>query len=266
MSSNPLKNNDEFANDPPMIIMFDFDGVIIDTKGPELIAYQCMKDSSLGWDQEVLKEMKPIDIIRRFEMSDSENSYRAIKKMYYNFKDLIPGTFNRIRFFSRMGRYFRDYERMKSNFIEGTIETLRRLHEKGVLIGICTNSEGSRVPYWLERTGCSEYVQAYSSRDDKHQFGIKPSPRPLLKLLERIKKKMNLKRLDKSKIYFCGDNPTDVWSAQNAGIHSVAVLSGHSNYDELAYIGADYILNSINDLFTIPEITNYEKVRHYQNI
>jgi len=238
----------------PIIIMFDFDGVLIDSRGSCLAAIQQMKDPSYKWNQELLKTVKSIDIIRRFEMSDSMSSKQGFRNILKNFKDLLPHGTKRAKFFAKMGMKFRKYEYLVNDFIPGTIQTLKTLYDAGIILGICTNSEGNRLPYWLKRKECEQYISAYTSRDDKHTYGIKPDPRPLLNLLVRIKRKHQLGKIDKTRVYFCGDNATDIWAAQNAGLKSVAVLSGHARKEELGYIGANYVFNSINDLKQVPEI------------
>jgi phosphoglycolate phosphatase-like HAD superfamily hydrolase len=238
----------------PIIIMFDFDGVIIDSRGSCLAAIELMKNPSYKWNEEILKKTKSMDIIRRFEMSDSMSSKQGFRNILKNFKDLLPNSTKRAKFFMNMGLRFRKYEYNANEFLPGIIQTLKLLNDSGIIMGICTNSEGNRLPYWLKKKNCEQYISACTSRDDKHIYGIKPDPRPLLNLLLRIKKKHHLGRIDKSQVYFCGDNATDIWSAQNAGLKSVAVLSGHARQEELGYIGADYVFESINDLKRIPQI------------
>lgn len=238
----------------PLIVMFDFDGVIIDSKGPRLAALQLMKNPWYEWNSDILKNCKPIDIIRRFERSDSVSSIQGYKNMYKNFRDLLPSRFKRNMFFAKMGSIYRKYEYLKGDFFKGVPETLKKLYQSGIIMGICTNSEGKRLPYWLKRKGCEEYISTFTSRDDKHQYNIKPNPKILLHLLVQLKEKHHLGKIDLNRVYFLGDNPSDIWAAQNARIKSVAVLSGHGTYQELINLGSDYLLNSIVDIFTIKEI------------
>ena len=232
----------------PLIIMFDFDGVLINSKGAELAALQMMRDPFFEWNQEELLKITPVELIRRFEMCDDQSSFQSLKKLWFNFRALLPNWIKRIRFFVRMGRNFRKYEKIVGDFIPGISDTLKQLYEKGIIMGIGTNSEGNRLPYWLDKKNCRKYISAWTSRYDKKIYGIKPEPRVLLKLLISIKNKHNINKIDMNKVFFVGDNPTDIWAAQNANIRSIAVLSGHSTYDELAYLGADYVLKSINEL------------------
>jgi len=245
-------------NSHPIIIMYDFDGVILDSHGAIIDAFNEMKNPKLKWKHDLLKDIKPLDLIRRAEMGDNyRGSIYTAYGIFSKFQDILPSKWDRAVFLTNLGSNLRKIEKEKSNFITGVCETLKKFHDAGILQGICTNSEGSRVPYWLEKTGCKKYIDVWTSRNDRHPYGVKPQPQSILNLLLKIKKKHNLGKIDRSKVYFCGDTPIDIWAAQNAHIKSVAVLSGHGKYEELAYLGADYVLNSINDLLNLPEIKEF---------
>ncbi|MBD3350987.1 MAG: HAD hydrolase-like protein [Candidatus Lokiarchaeota archaeon] len=242
----------------PIIIIYDFDGVIINSKGADLAAYAQMIDEDINWNLNELKGLNPMDLIRRFEMGDNpEGTIQTVRAIFKKFADLIPNPFKRAKFLIKMGSSVRNIEYQRSDFIEGIPEVLKKVHNAGIIQGICTNSEGERLPNWLKAKNCEEYISGYTSRNDRHKYGIKPDPRAILHLVLMLKKKHNLGPIDRSLVYFCGDNVTDIWAAQNARIKSIAVLSGHGTNDELAFLNADYVLNSINDLFIIPEIAEY---------
>ncbi|MHA1339351.1 MAG: HAD family hydrolase [Promethearchaeota archaeon] len=257
-SSYNINKNSDNIDSHPLIIMYDFDGVILDSYGAILAAYSGMKNPKLKWNKDLLKKTKPLELIRRAEMGDTpEGSIQTGYRIFSKYEDLLPSHFDRIKFLTNVGRLVRVYEKKRGNFINGVYETMKKLHEGGVLQGICTNSEGNRLPYWLKQMNCEEYISAFTSRNDRHPYGVKPQPQSILNLVNKIKKKHNLGKINKSRVYFCGDTPSDIWAAQNAHIKSVAVLSGHGTYDELAYMGADFVLNSINDLLEIPQIKEY---------
>lgn len=245
-------------NSHPLIVMYDFDGVIINSDGANFAAYCLMKDPDFKWNKEVLKKTHPIDLIRRFEMSDShEGSIKTGIKMYQNFEDLLPARLKRIKFMIKMGLSVRKMEHLKSDFILGVTETMKTLHEAGIIQGICTNSEGQRLPKWLKKKECEDYISEFTSRNDRQEYGIKPGPRAILNLVNKLKKKHRLGPIDRNRVYFCGDNPSDIWAGQNARVKTIAVLSGHSRYEELSHMGADHVLDSINQIIEIPAIKKY---------
>lgn len=238
--------------------MYDFDGVIMDSFGSYLAAYAQMKNTHLNWDYTKLRGLKPLDVIRRFEMGDNpKGSYQTAHSVYEKLKDLIPARSKRVEFMINMGRTTRATEYQFGDFIPGALEILKSFNKAGIIQGICTNSEGQRLPTWLKKKDCMECISAYTSRNDRHEYGIKPGPRILLHLIAQLKKKHNLGPIDKNRVYFCGDNVTDIWAAQNARIKSIAVLSGHGSKLELTRLGADYVINSINELPQISEIKSF---------
>ncbi|MCP4762890.1 MAG: HAD family hydrolase [archaeon] len=244
----------EMITPHPLIIIFDFDGVILSNRGTNLAIFSQMKNPEYKWNYEKLKKFKPVDLVKRFEMADNQGTLRTGYEIYKKFADVLPARLKRVKCLIKMGRIVRETEKKFGDFFPGVTDTLKELHEAGIILGICTNSEGHRVPYWLKRKNCEQYISDFTSRSDKAIYGIKPEPRNLLNLIIRLKRKYKLGSINRDRIYFIGDNPSDIWAGQNARVKSIAVLSGHSNFDELAYIGADYVLNSINDLFSIPEI------------
>jgi phosphoglycolate phosphatase-like HAD superfamily hydrolase len=54
-------------------------------------------------------------------------------------------------------------------------------------------------------------------------------------------------------VYFVGDLPTDIQSAHNAHVRSIAVTTGHGSEEELQQEQPDYLLSGVENLFSIPE-------------
>jgi phosphoglycolate phosphatase-like HAD superfamily hydrolase len=80
------------------------------------------------------------------------------------------------------------------------------------------------------------------------QYGIKPSARPLYALLRMIKHHYHLGPIDLNRVAFVGDNCSDIMSAKNGKIRSVAVLCGHGYYDEIAALQPTLILPTIYEI------------------
>ena len=72
----------------------------------------------------------------------------------------------------------------------------------------------------------------------------------------KIKQNRNINtKLDKSQIYFVGDNVSDVLTAKNAGVKSVAVQTGHSTEEELIQANPDFLIPSLSEIFSIPDLS-----------
>ena len=79
-------------------------------------------------------------------------------------------------------------------------------------------------------------------------------PATLMKLIWKIKQAKNLGKIDKSRVFFVGDNVSDVLTAKHAGVNSIAVLSGHSTKEELVNAHPDFIIPTLEDIFSIPDL------------
>ena len=237
----------------PPILLFDVDGVLLDSRGHLLAALESMHDRYryTNWNYELLARTSSIDIIRKFESGAKKRSIPSLNTMLKNFKDLIPNRFRRLVYIARMGKTIRKYDWKFSDFFPGTVETLRILESKGIIMGAASNSKGERIEKWFKLKKVDDLFPLYVSRDDRKIFGVKPSPAPLLGLLLKIKKRYNLPRIDRNRVAFVGDLSTDVQAAQRAKIKSIAVLSGHSTQGELEYYNPDFI---------IPDITHIPKI------
>jgi phosphoglycolate phosphatase len=242
----------------PPIIILDFDGVILPSTGAKIALIQQLKDSRYKWNQEEIKKYQPIDLIRRLERLDTEKNLRMAYVIYSLFKDILPRAFDRLRFLFTLRRNFRKVEYKYAEFYPYVIPTLNKL-SKFAIIGICTNSERNRILHWLSHYSISHLITAFTSRDDRKSYGVKPNPKILLYVLWKIKQVKRLKvPLDKSKIYFIGDNVSDVMTAKNAGVKSIAVLSGHSTEEELDQASPDYIIPSLKDIFSISDLSRFQ--------
>jgi len=105
----------------------------------------------------------------------------------------------------------------KARLIDGVIQTLNKLREARVRIGILTRSCRNYAEETLRATGLSTFVDEVATRDDSNS--PKPDPCQVYLLLER----MHVRSEDAVMV---GDHPTDALCARNAGVRFVGVLTG----------------------------------------
>ncbi|HMF34160.1 MAG TPA: HAD hydrolase-like protein, partial [Candidatus Lokiarchaeia archaeon] len=77
-----------------------------------------------------------------------------------------------------------------------------------------------------------------------------PSPYPILLSLLKIK---GTTKINRDNVFFVGDLPTDIQSAHNARVRSIAVTTGHGTAEELRQEAPDYLIRGVINLFAIPE-------------
>lgn len=144
---------------------------------------------------------------------------------------------------------FEDFE-----FINNSIEGLKKIQKKGYLIFIITNQSGIGRNYYTEENyielrkkvhkllrekGIKIIEELYCPHhpDDKCKCR-KPNPFHVNELIKKYE-------IDKTKSYFIGDKTSDIKTGENAGIKTILVKTGKAGKDNLYDIKADYICNDL---------------------
>lgn len=123
--------------------------------------------------------------------------------------------------------------------IEGALRTLR---ERGVKVGLTTGFSREIVDLILASLGweVGGLLDA-SAAGDEVEAG-----RPQPHLIRAIMQQAGIE--DPALVVSVGDTEADVRSAQNAGVTSVGVLTGHLGREDFERIGADHVLASAAEL------------------
>jgi HAD superfamily hydrolase (TIGR01549 family) len=229
----------------PPILLFDFDGCVITQKSLEYTALVHLKKKFYNWRN--TESLRLIDIARLFEESDSKNKIKAFINIYRIFKNYIPSRWKRVLFFLRFRRMFPKYEKyetLKPN-LEGILKDLKK---RGVIFGIVSNTSGARLESFRKKLKLDDFFSVYVSRDDTPIR--KPHGHPVIVALKQIKRILNVP-IDKNNVYLIGDLPTDIECAINAGVRSIALLSGHGTKTDLEMANPSIILREIKDILEI---------------
>ena len=235
----------------PPIILFDFDGVIISQKALEYTASIFRKKEFYRWV--CIDNLRLIDFARLFEEADSKNRIKAFMKIIKIYKNYIPSTWRRILFFLKFRRFFPKYEKYET--LKTNLEDiLRQLKSVGFHLGIVSNTSGKRLSSFRKRLNLDNYFSVFISRDDTSDR--KPSPYPIYDALITLKKKKKIS-IDRNEVYYVGDLPHDIKCAKNAGVKSIALLSGHGTREDLENSNPTYLIADIKDLIEIKEFKKY---------
>ncbi len=229
----------------PLILLFDFDGVVITQKALEFTASVYLKKRFYNWKN--TESLRLIDIARLFEEADSSNKLKAFFNIYRVYKHYIPSGWKRILFFMKFRRTFPKYEKyetLKPN-LEGILKELKK---RGTIFGIVSNTSGARLEYFRKKLNLDGFFSVYVSRDDTPIR--KPHGHPVIVALKQIKRILNAP-IDKDNVYLIGDLPTDIECAINAGVRSIALLSGHGTKIDLEMANPSIILQEIKDILEI---------------
>jgi len=126
----------------------------------------------------------------------------------------------------------------KAKPINGAIQTLRRLKDAGIKVGILTRSCRKYADEVLRTTGLSAYVDEVAARDDCAT--PKPDPAQVYSLMEKMK-------VGSQQTVMVGDNPVDSLCARNSGVRFVGVLTGSWGAARTSQLGSD-VVPSIKEL------------------
>ncbi|PIU41102.1 MAG: hypothetical protein COS99_07130 [Candidatus Omnitrophica bacterium CG07_land_8_20_14_0_80_42_15] len=156
-----------------------------------------------------------------------------------------------------LNSYVTDWD--KFQFLEGSLEALKRLFDAGYEIVIASNQAGvSRGDYTVEELN---YINENMLRQIEKTAGKRPSVyycmhtdedncacrKPKLGLFKQAEGKFG--KIDYKNTYFIGDQERDMETAKNLGARSIFVLSGKNDLESVKSwsFKPDYIKNSFLD-------------------
>jgi HAD superfamily hydrolase (TIGR01509 family) len=181
-------------------IIFDFDGVILDTETPEyeswrqiLARYRIEMPEAL-WATGIGASMDDLDLTVFIE----QQLGHAIDR---------PKVRAEQRFLS-------DELIHKENVMPGIVETLRRARELGLKTGIASSSDHNWVDGYLDKFGLRIYFDCVCCGEDVPK--AKPDPALYFCALNRL-------QLSPQKTVAFEDSPNGINSAKTAGLYCVAV-------------------------------------------
>ncbi len=126
----------------------------------------------------------------------------------------------------------------------GIVETLAILHQKGLTVTIASSRSHNSLMELTRNMGIADYISYILGADDVKE--AKPNPEPVLKTLADM-------HFDANETLVVGDMPVDILMGTNAGARTCGVTWGNGTKDELEDVGANFIIDKIEDILTIVE-------------
>ena len=127
---------------------------------------------------------------------------------------------------------------------KGMPETLKELKKRGVKLGVCSNKPHEAAVKVVERMFGSQIFDAVMGQSDSVRK--KPAPDGPLKIAEQFGVKPE-------ECMYLGDSGTDMQTGKAAGMYTVGVLWGYREKEELLKNGADYLVDSPEDILDLYE-------------
>ncbi|MCR5431947.1 MAG: HAD family hydrolase [Lachnospiraceae bacterium] len=212
------------------LIIWDFDGTILDTKKAIVFAKQeTMRELGLP----VADEQACADTI-------GLSSRIGFALMY---PDLSEEMLEKC-----VERYRAHFDEAKLSIppelFPGVIEVLVKLKEKGITQTIATSRNRKSLIEFLEKYGLSDFFSYLLAAEDTER--LKPNPDPVLKTIEDL-------GANKGETLVIGDMPYDILMGKRAGVHTCGVTYGNSSSEKLLETGAEHVIDSIVDLIGVCE-------------
>ncbi len=189
-------------------IIFDLDGTLVDT-APDLIhaLNHVMALDGFGAVPEAL--------IRPQISLGARNMIRT-GLIFHNAEDNARAD----ALFPLFIDFYRENIAEDSQPFEGMIKALTHLKAEGALLGVCTNKTQDMAEQLINALGFSDLFSAIAGRDRFECY--KPNADHLLKTIDLVKG-------DARRAVMVGDSATDINTAINAKVPSVAVTFGYSD-------------------------------------
>lgn len=127
--------------------------------------------------------------------------------------------------------------------LDGAEDTLRRLADAGVILGMVSGAMEGAARLKLEPGKLNRYFVFGA-------YGSDSPDRVEVTRLAMVKAaRLHGRELAHQQVYVVGDTPRDIQAARAAGATAVGVASGHYDADELRAAHADHVLTALTDPF-----------------
>ena len=117
-------------------------------------------------------------------------------------------------------------------------EALEYLKSRGAKMAVFSNKQDDMTRAVCDKLFPNIFDEVLGGRNGR--FHHKPSPEGALYLAERL-------GAPPDKIAFVGDSDVDMQTAKNAGMHPIGVSWGFHPAELLSELGAEFIINSLDD-------------------
>lgn len=214
-------------------VVFDLDGTLLDSK----IDFE-----------EMSRRVKNILLsfgIPKDDLTERHQVYRFIIGWESAFIDYCFDSKELEKVLDEMNEAINEVEYNAVQYVKrmpNAYDTLKKIKEMGVQIGIATRGSHLYSTQSLEITGLDRFVDFLLARDQA-KFP-KPDPRHLLSVIQKL-------NVDPDETIYVGDTVTDYTTALKAGVSFYAYKSDESRVNRLIDAGC---VSFIQDLYEIIEI------------
>ena len=212
------------------LIIFDFDGTLGDTRRNIVTTMQM-----------AIKEMQLP------ERSESECASTIGLPLAGCFRTLFPDIMEELipRCAETYRRIFNEnLQKITPEAFPCVVKTLKNLKERGLTLTIASSRSRNSLIELTHNMGIVDYISYLIGADDVKE--AKPKPEPVLKTLAAM-------QFAASETLVVGDMAVDIMMGANAGAKTCGVTWGNGSREDLNEAGADYIIDSMEELIDIAD-------------
>jgi len=166
-----------------------------------------------------------IDTFRDGFGFEEEKAYQAIDKYR--------------EFFSEKGIF-------QNKVYDGIVDLLKNLSDSGKKLFLATSKPSIYANKILKHFDLSRYITFVSGSE---LDGTRNNKNEVIEYALKEVQVMQNGTLNKDEVIMVGDRKYDIYGAIDMQIKSVGVLYGYGTYDELKKAGADYIIDTVSNLY-----------------
>ncbi|HVO52816.1 MAG TPA: HAD family hydrolase [Solirubrobacterales bacterium] len=218
------------STEPPIeAVVFDWDGTLVDSKRALIASFQETTTEVQGEPFPTAPE----DVERMIQIRGQE-AFEEIAAGDRALYERIEEVFHRV------------YVAQQANIepFPGALETLARLHEAGLRLGVATSKARRRLDLEAERSGIGALLDVSVSGDEVAV--AKPDPEQVVAALAAL-------GADPARSLYVGDGPNDVNAGRAAGAITVAVSFGFHPAEARA-ARPDHVIDTLPELLPLAGI------------
>lgn len=211
-----------------------FDTIIFDLDGTLLNTLFDLKESTNFALKKYGYPEKTIDEVRMFVGN-------GVAKLI---ERALPDGINNPAYKNCLEDFKKDYKIRMYNHTapyEGILEMLEKLNAAGIKTAVVSNKFDAAV-----KELCKKYFGKRIPVAIGESENVKKKPAP-----DSVLRAMDLLHAKKNKTIYCGDSDVDVQTAKNSGLPCIGVSWGFRDKALLEKEGADYIVDSPNELISL---------------
>jgi len=210
------------------LIIFDFDGTIMDTR-----------DAIVAAKQETMRQLG-------LAVADEQACVQTIGlTARLGFKHMYPELSEKM-LDKCVREYRKNFEELKEKIpptlFPNVVDALTKLNGMGMICTIATSRNGRSLREFLDRMNIAGYFSYVLAAEDTAL--LKPNAEPVIRTLNDLSCRAE-------HALVVGDMPYDILMGKNAGVYTCGVTYGNSDRASLSEAGADFVIDSIGELFDI---------------